>query len=266
MSPDQLADRATLLRVLTDAGWEPRRSDDASKFDAGRYLTSEVEVEYERHSVSFKAAERRVVIRLEPNPKVSRVGLVELAVHGAVGLVAELVVAHQARLSTEPVQFVTALVGMPESRVQVLKGQDWHVLTPDTVRMRFEPRFVAVEHADCNFYLGQVIDSSFFLAHSDLPAAHARCLEAIAAWTDEMTASTTLEELFAASFVGVSTDTDGNVVGLDQGGDAWVLDHLDKIADLVRPGSYFLIQDDESSFWRVEYTAAGALYYREPRP
>jgi hypothetical protein len=264
MSPDQLADRATLLRVLTGAGWEPYRFDDADKFDADRWVSAVVDVRYGRHAVSFEAAERRVQIRLQPDPAVARVGLVELDVQGPVGLVAELVVSYQARLSTEPVEFLTALVGLPECRVRIFKGQDWQVVSPDTVRTRLEPRFVAADFADCAFYLGGVIDSSFFLARADLPAAHARCLERMAAETDdEMATGSTLQELFAASFVDLTTDPDGNIVGLDQGGDAWVLDHLDTIADLVRPGSFFLIQDDVSRFWRVDYTAAGARYHRE---
>jgi hypothetical protein len=272
MSSEQLADRATLLRVLTDAGWEPSRSDDAGELDAGRWLNAEVDVRYGRHAVAYGAAERLVHLRLEPDHAVARIGLVEAEVQGPVGPVAELVVAYQTRLSTEPVEFLAALVSLPGSRVRILKGQDWHVVTPDNVRTRLEPTFVTSELAEFDFYLGKVVDSSFFLANADLAAAHARCLQSMAAraddeddLADEM-ASTTLEELFEVSFVDVTTDADGNIVGLHQGGDAWVLEHLDTIADLIRPEGYFLIQDDVSRYWRVDYTTAGARYCREPGP
>lgn len=272
MSPEQLAERATLLRLLTDAGWEPHRSTDATNFEADRWLDREVELGHGQHTVSYEADERRIRIRLEPGPQASRIGLLELDIQGPVGPTAELVIAHQARLSTEPMKFVTELVGPPRSQVRIFKGDRWHILTPETIRTLLEPTFVAIEYADLNFYLGMVIESSFFLASSDLAAAHARCLAGLSARTDdedlagdldEMNASTTLEELFAASFVEVTTDADGNIVGLEQGGDMWVLDHLNEIADLVRPGSYFLIQDDRSRFWRVEYTVAGPRYHRE---
>jgi len=46
----------------------------------------------------------------------------------------------------------------------------------------------------------------------------------------------------------------------------WVFDHLDVIADLIRPGRYFLLQDDTALLWRIEYTKAGARYYREETP
>jgi hypothetical protein len=159
--------------------------------------------------------------------------------------------------------------------VRLFKGKHWHVLTPDTMRPCLEqPTFAEVGLADLDYYLAEVVDGSFFIAEADLATAHARCLAALPTLTDytdeyisDALRTTTLVELLDLHHITGVTDADDNVVNLvHSDGDMWVFDHLDVIADLIRTGSYFLLQDDTGLFWRVEYSETGARYYRDEAP
>jgi hypothetical protein len=292
MSPEQLDERATLLAILTDGGWEPTHDKIAEHFTADRYLVHELEVRLGRHLVCYSAAERALAIRLRPAPGAHPSGTIELNVRGRLPDVARQLVSHGSRLSTEPLAFLAALPSMPDVAVRILRGGEWLPFDGDSVEGLGRPAFEPVTFERVDFSLGEVLDSSFFLAAADLGAAHTRCLEAAAdlraipvhegleaaadlrvipvhegleadAELADLRETRTLAELFALSFVDVTTDTEGNIVGVEQGGDSWVLDHLDAIADLVRAGSYFLIQDDTARCWRVEYTGTGVRYLRQ---
>ncbi len=263
LTEEQVDDISILRAVLGAAGWTMS----ASVLDAGgRWLETELTMRLDGHQLDYRAGNRSVDLALRPEAPSAQaaadgpVGYADLTASGPVRQVAAATASAADSLG-RPDAFARQVLAASDVTLYARKGRGlgYQVSEAETRRL-VEPRWEDISFEELDFYLAVVLADAVHISRGDSELAHVRLLAQAetnpAGWLSsaEARGSHTLCELFSNDrFVDCELDDQGAIVGLRQGGDDWVLEHLDAIADLVRPGSFFLLQDDATRFWRVDY-------------
>lgn len=82
--------------------------------------------------------------------------------------------------------------------------------------------------------------------------------------TDALLESATLSDFFYNDrFVKSRFDSEGNIIGLDQGGDDWVIWYLIKAPQYVEDDSFFVLKTDLGIHLKLEFNSGKVRFFRE---
>jgi len=126
----------------------------------------------------------------------------------------------------------------------------------ELLRLR-SPLFDRVQ--ELGFDHGYVVKERFLIAASRAEEAQSLAF----AKRPQYRNSKSLHEAMTQELLGLKTDEYGNVIGVIQGGKHWATDWLRDIAATVDFGSEIVIIDDLYRFWKMEFTDAELVCYRE---
>ena len=121
-----------------------------------------------------------------------------------------------------------------------------------------------------DYYLGGIEDMDFFLPKSAKSAVLKRLKKQAKdhpneRWTD-IAAAKSYEDMFEAAGIDSNVDDDGNVDGMVWAADEGDWDLLALVAPWVKPGSWFVLKDDEGCFYKAVFEDGELHYYVEAVP